>query len=189
MAETRSEGRVLEEGQREVTGTDTSLAECIADGSVPKPDILDWRDWLVWRKSAGKRPRLGLGDPSATTLKQESVLWRSAMQRLYGDDWRALLEAQQAEEEDEEEVDAASGVGGGSLSAGASVVDASVASAAFAVATATQQRLRQSLLEEFDAAAGTAMDYQQRMDLVMEQLESLGDPVTPVERLKVALRR
>ena len=27
------------------------------------------------------------------------------------------------------------------------------------------------------------------MDLVMEQLESLGDPVTPVERLKVAFRR
>ena len=102
MAETRSEGRVLEEGQREVTGTDTSLAECIADGSVPKPDILDWRDWLVWRKSAGKRPRLGLGDPSATTLKQESVLWRSAMQRLHGDDWRALLEAQQVEQEDED---------------------------------------------------------------------------------------
>ena len=69
MAETRSEGRVLEEGQREVTGTDTSLAECIADGSVPKPDILDWRDWLVWRKSAGKRPRLALGDPAATTLR------------------------------------------------------------------------------------------------------------------------
>ena len=111
------------------------------------------------------------------------------MQRLYGDDWRALLEAQQAEEEDEEEADAASGVGGGSLSAGASVVDASAAPAASAGATATQQRLRQSLLEEFDAAAGTVAEYQQRMDLVMEQLESLGDPVTPVERLKVALRR
>ena len=111
------------------------------------------------------------------------------MQRLYGDDWRALLEAQQAEEDDEEEADAAPGVGGGSLSAGASVVGASVASAASAGASATQQRLRQSLLEEFDAAAGTAMDYQQRMDLAMEQLESLGDPVTPVERLKVALQR
>ena len=74
----------MEEGQEEVTGTDTPLAECIADGSVPKPDILDWRDWLVWRKSAGKRPRLGLrgsrGDDakagvSSVEVDHAAVVW------------------------------------------------------------------------------------------------------------------
>ena len=39
-------GRVLEEGLREVAGTDLSFAACIADGSVPKPKIQDWQDWL-----------------------------------------------------------------------------------------------------------------------------------------------
>ena len=91
------------------------------------------------------------------------------MQRLHGTHWRALLEELQAEEADEEEVDAASAISGG--------------------APATPQRLRQTLLEEFDAAAGTSTEYQERMDFVMEQLESLGEPVTPGERMKVALRR
>ena len=62
-------------------------------------------------------------------------------------------------------------------------------SAASGGAPATPQRLRQTLLEEFDAAAGTTTEYQERMDFVMEQLESLGEPVTPGERMKVALRR
>ena len=77
VAETPTDGRALDDVLREVTGTELSLAACIADGSVPKPRILDWRDWLIWRKSAGMRPRLGLGDPAAATLRHESVLSRS----------------------------------------------------------------------------------------------------------------
>ena len=183
------DGRVLEEGTREVSGTNASLAACIADGSVPKPKLLDWQDWLKWRKGPGMRPRRDRGDPDTTALKQESVLWRSTMQRLYGEDWRALLEEQQAEEAEEDEEADAESVTGGVRSAGASVVSASAAPAASAGATATPQRLRQTLLEEFDAAAETASEHRQRMDLVMEQLESLGDPVLPMERLKVSLRR
>ena len=35
------DGRVLEEGARELSGTNASLAACIADGSVPTPKLLD----------------------------------------------------------------------------------------------------------------------------------------------------
>ena len=62
-----TEERVLDEGLREVAGTDLSLASCIASGIVPKPPVMDWKDWLIWRKDAGKRPKVGLGDPTPTT--------------------------------------------------------------------------------------------------------------------------
>ena len=88
--------RVLEEGLREVSGTDLSLASCIANGSVPKPPAMAWKDWLIWRKGAGKRPKTGLGDRTPTTLRHESALWKATMERLYGTDWRALLEELQA---------------------------------------------------------------------------------------------
>ena len=88
---------------------------------------------------------MGLGDPAATTLKHESALWRSTMQRLHCDDGRALLEEQQAAEEEDEEADAES-VTGGVRSAEASVVSASAVSAASAGAAATSQGLRQTLL-------------------------------------------
>ena len=171
----------MEQVQQEVSNTDQSLAACIANGSVPRPPVMDWKDWLIWRKSAGKRPKVGLGDQTPTTLRQESLLYKATMQGLYGAGWRALLEELQARQADEEEEEAASVAAGG-----ASVTEASVASGS---APVTPQRLRQTLLEEFDAAAGTSAEYQQRMEFVMEQLESLGEPVTPAERMKVALRR
>ena len=133
------------------------------------------------------RPRQDRGDPDSTALKQESVLWRSTMQRLYGDDWRALLEEQQAAAEEDEGADEES-VTGGERSAGASVVSASAASAGRA-SPATSLVLRQSLLEESDVGAETTAEHRQRMDMVIDQLESLGDPVSPLERRKVTLRR
>ena len=38
--------------------------------------------------------------------------------------------------------------------------------------------LRQALLQEFDAAVETSDEYQDRMEFVMEQLESLGESVS-----------
>ena len=135
------DGRVLEEGLREVTGTNRSLAACIADGTIPKPKILDWQDWMQWRKGAGMRPKLKLGDPVSTTLRHESVLWRSTMRQAYGEDWRTLLEEQQADQEDEEEADAES-MAGGVRSTGVSEASAPTASGASAGPAANQQRLR-----------------------------------------------
>ena len=169
-----------------MSGSEASLAECIANGSVPKPALVDWQDWQRWRKGAGKRPTVGQGDSASTTSRQESELWRATLQRLYGANWRALLEEQQAAETaTEEEADAASAVGGGTASAAASVAGSAAASGGGPSSSApgTPQRLRQALLQEYDAAAETGAEYQRRMDLITEQLESLGQPVTAAERL------
>ena len=66
--------RVLESGMREVSGTEASLASCIAAGSVQKPALMDWKDWLIWRKGPGRRPKVNLGDPAPTTSRHESEL-------------------------------------------------------------------------------------------------------------------
>ena len=131
------------------------------------------------------RPRRDRGDPDTTALKQESVLWQSTMQRVYGEDWRALLEEQQAAEEEDEGADVES-VTVGERSAEASVASAS---AGLAGSATTSQGLRQTLLEESDVGAETAAEHRQRMDMVIDQLESLGDPVSPLERRKVTFRR
>ena len=110
------------------------------------------------------------------------------MQRLYGEDWRALLEEQQAAEEEGEGADVES-VTGGERSAEASVASASAASAGLAGSTTTSQVLRQTLLEESDVGVETTAELRHRMDMVIDQLESLGDPVSPLERRKVTFRR
>ena len=106
------------------------------------------------------------------------------MQRLYGEDWRTMLEEQQAAQE-EEEADLES-VMVGERSAEASVASAS---AGLAGSATTSQVLRQTLLEEPDVGAETTAEHRQRMDMVIDQLESLGDPVSPLERRKVTFRR
>ena len=93
----------MEQGVREVSGSEVSLAECIANGSVPKPELGDWNTWVFWRRGAGRRPEVSLGDPLSTSARQEADLRRSTMQKLYGADWRTQLEeAQLAAAEAEE---------------------------------------------------------------------------------------
>ena len=208
---------MLEQGVREVSGSEASLAECIADGSVPKPDLGDWNTWLVWRKGAGRRPKVSLGDRSSTSSRQESDLWKATMQRLYGADWRTQLEEAQLAAADAEDaagapstrsptVGDAPAVGGAGVArppvAGGAPVTGGAdgvgeASPAMSVAEASTERslvpsapgsprsLRQTLLQEFHAAAETGDEYQQRMDLVAGQLESLGESVSNSERSKV----
>eukprot|EP00969_Alexandrium_andersonii_P152593 6747525-Alexandrium_andersonii.AAC.1 len=69
--------RILPTGVREVSGDDekTLLAE-IADGVVPKPELLEFNEWSQRCKGPGKRPAKALGDPKATTPGQESELRR-----------------------------------------------------------------------------------------------------------------
>eukprot|EP00969_Alexandrium_andersonii_P129146 5706621-Alexandrium_andersonii.AAC.1 len=53
--------RILPIGSREVSGEDekTLLGE-IADGAIPKPELLGVNEWIRWRKSHGGRPRMPL---------------------------------------------------------------------------------------------------------------------------------
>eukprot|EP00969_Alexandrium_andersonii_P300892 13302398-Alexandrium_andersonii.AAC.1 len=49
--------RILSAGIREVSGDDErSLLAEIADGAIPKPELLEFNDWTQWRKGPGRRP-------------------------------------------------------------------------------------------------------------------------------------
>eukprot|EP00969_Alexandrium_andersonii_P054896 2419305-Alexandrium_andersonii.AAC.1 len=64
--------RILPASIREVSGDDEKalLAE-IADGRIPKPELLEFNEWTQWRKGPGKRPVKALADPQTTTPGQE----------------------------------------------------------------------------------------------------------------------
>ncbi len=72
---------------REVSGTDESLSEAIAPGSVTTPELMGFNDWQVWRKTSGARPTNKKGDDRATTTKGEAELWQAILGELYGEDW------------------------------------------------------------------------------------------------------
>ena len=87
----------------EVIGGGT-LQKAIEDNEIPTPDLLGYQAWISWRAGAGMRPtqrKSGHG----TTSAQEAELWRATMARIYGENWRTLLEdaellrAEAAEEE------------------------------------------------------------------------------------------
>eukprot|EP00969_Alexandrium_andersonii_P091773 4050837-Alexandrium_andersonii.AAC.1 len=49
--------RILPADIREVSGDDEkSLLAGIADGVIPKPELLEFNEWAQWRKGPGKRP-------------------------------------------------------------------------------------------------------------------------------------
>ena len=89
----------------EVSGSNASLSEAIASGSVPAPDLMGFNAWQVWRKTSGTRPSTRKGDARATTSREEAGLWRSTMLELFGLDWEEQLATKEALEEDSEEED------------------------------------------------------------------------------------
>ena len=110
-------------GWRQVSQTDKTLAEVLADGSVAAPDLVGFNDWQKWRKSSGTRPVVARGDPKSTTSAQEVLLWKSTMEELFGDEWRGDLaekEAALAAAADEEDGAEALPPAGTSLPVGAS---------------------------------------------------------------------
>ncbi|CAE7222588.1 pol [Symbiodinium necroappetens] len=79
---------------------------------VSRKPGLSLEGWLAWRGKEGSRPAQRKGDTAGTTGKFEAELWRSTMERIYGEDWRAELDAKELAElaassddgdEDEEE--------------------------------------------------------------------------------------
>jgi hypothetical protein len=110
-------------GWRQVSQTDKSLAEVLADGSVAAPELVGFNDWQKCRKSLGTRPVVARGDPKSTTSVQEVLLWKATMEELFGDEWRgdhAEKEAALAAATDEEDGARATMPAGVSLPVGGS---------------------------------------------------------------------
>ena len=90
---------------REVgSGLDVRLLEAIRNEDVPKPALMDFNDWQVWRRDLGKRP-LRSRDGVYTTSKFEVTLWRATMLELYGNTWQNDLLSARADALAAEEVD------------------------------------------------------------------------------------
>ena len=85
------------ESEREVSGTEESLADAISAQTVPKPPLMPFNDWQKWRRDEGKRPRRPV-DESTTSSRFEAALWRKTMAALYGDEWQVDLAAGEAED-------------------------------------------------------------------------------------------
>ncbi|CAE7940524.1 pol [Symbiodinium necroappetens] len=85
-----------------------SLEDAIAE-------LMRFQGWLAWRGKEGSRPARRKGDTAGTSGKFEAELWWSTMEKIYGEDWRAELDAKELaelaafsddgeEDEDEEEL-------------------------------------------------------------------------------------
>ena len=75
---------------QQVSGSEKTLLRCIGDGEIPKPALMQWNEWQVWRRDVGKRPSAAI-DGEATSSGQESALWKAVMLEYYGPDWLMQL--------------------------------------------------------------------------------------------------
>ena len=71
---------------REVTGTEKTLIECVNEGAVPKPPLVDQHGWLKGRSGAGRRPSAKRTGEVGTKMGQEMKLWKATVE-LLGPDW------------------------------------------------------------------------------------------------------
>ena len=83
----------------EVSKSDLKLLAAIEQKIVPKPPLMQWNKWQVWRRKYGMRP-VTATDGGTTLVRQEVALHRATMAALYGGDWEYEL-AEQGEEEEE----------------------------------------------------------------------------------------
>ena len=74
------------------------MEAAIEAGEVPVPELMRFQGWLMWRGRDGQRPSRKKGDPASTSCKFEADLWRATMEKIYGDDWKAQLDAKELAE-------------------------------------------------------------------------------------------
>ena len=75
---------------RQVSGSDKSLLVAIRDGEVPRPPLVDWNNWQIWRRDHGRRPTSS-EDGYVTTPTLEANIWKTVMEELHGENWMELI--------------------------------------------------------------------------------------------------
>ena len=86
----------------EVAGSTESLVAFIDRDDMPRPQLMNFQQWLVWRRDYGRRPHAQT-DGELTTMKEEAELWRSTMLYLYGENWSIDLAIETAQRRAEAE--------------------------------------------------------------------------------------
>ena len=75
---------------QQVSGSDKALLVAIRDGDVPRPPLVDWNNWQIWRRDYGRRPTSSV-DGFTTSSTLETNIWRAVMAELYGEHWTDYL--------------------------------------------------------------------------------------------------
>ena len=75
---------------KQVSGSEKTLLECIRDLEIEQPPLMRWNAWQQWRSTIGRRPILSR-DGYAVPQAQESAVWKSVMNELYGPSWSVDL--------------------------------------------------------------------------------------------------
>ena len=79
LREIRRTSVVLDpEMAQHVSGSDRALLVCIRDGEIPRPPLVDWNNWQIWRRDIGRRP-VSATDGYATSSTLENTLWKGIM--------------------------------------------------------------------------------------------------------------
>ena len=205
--------RILGEDVQEVRGTDEGLLKQIAEGTVEKPPLSQYLDWISWRRSSETRPNKEV-DVRTSTPKEEADLWRGAMAALYGAEWRLRL----AEQEEAAVVAALEAAGeesgmetpgrmrgpqavgpSGAPAAGAGPEPGALALAppkspvreigsGGSSGQATPTGLRQVIEQEFDPARESKDQWQQKVLRGVAQLERLGHALKEEDIEKIIVK-
>ena len=74
----------------EVSGYAGTFLEAIEQEVLPQPPLMEWNEFEVWRRTAGRRPT-AKDDGSSTTSAEESKMWNEVMTKYYGADFKEVL--------------------------------------------------------------------------------------------------
>jgi hypothetical protein len=75
----------------QVADSELALKEAILAGEIPRPGLVTWNTWQVWRKFIGRRPKVAPAGRRLPGNPEESYLWRLVMLTFHGEDWNAEL--------------------------------------------------------------------------------------------------
>ncbi len=120
---TSGEAAVHDMSYQEVAEYDGTFEEAVGSDIIPKPRLMQYNDWIAWRKATGKRPTKKLGSERATTSGEESELWKSAMLLYYDGDWRMRLDAMQLDIVDKQDQEASETAARSGFTLGATMVE------------------------------------------------------------------
>ena len=179
-------------GEHEVSRRpELTLEAAIEAGDVPVPELMRFQGWLAWRGGDGQRPARRKGDLGrdlvGTNGKFEANLWRATMERIYGDDWKAQLDAkelaelaaslEEEEEEEEEELVPENPVAVAAPKTAAVPRASSPAADRMSSSAGVVARLKATLENPFVPTVEDFAIYSARVQRIGEALGQLGGPI------------
>ena len=161
-----------------------TLEQAIADGTVDRPELLEFNDFQVWRRTSGRRPTQRVDGVKRTTA-QEAELWRKTMESLYGLDWaqqladkRVAKAAEEApDEESEVEVPKSPSQRAAAAEPARPVVEVTPQKSESGRSSIPDnpEQLKARMGKEYDPGRETSQEYLARMQRLVRAMGALGE--------------